>query len=69
MHEKRIELEELTGIKWNIDHIVPLKNDLVCGLHCIDNFQLLTKDENLSKSNKFNPEEYSNNTNNQNKEN
>lgn len=39
-----------------VDHIVPIKSDLVCGLHCIDNFQLLTRSENASKGNRHWPD-------------
>lgn len=39
-----------------VDHIVPIKSGLVCGLHCIDNFQLLTRSENASKGNRYWPD-------------
>lgn len=39
-----------------VDHIVPISSDLVCGLHCIDNFQLLTRSENASKGNRYWPD-------------
>lgn len=49
----RIELE--TGIPHDVDHIVPLVNQFVCGLHWEANLRIVPAFENRSKSNKFDP--------------
>jgi 5-methylcytosine-specific restriction endonuclease McrA len=41
-----------------VDHVIPLKNPLVCGLHVQNNLQLLTPSENSSKGNKFDPADF-----------
>ena len=43
----------MTGVPHQVDHRVPLKSDLVCGLHCSDNLQILEWHSNISKSNRF----------------
>lgn len=49
--QQRDELTESTKIIHNIDHIVPVISDFVCGLHWHGNMQILTKSENSAKSN------------------
>lgn len=38
---------------FQVDHLLPLKGELVSGLHVIENLQYLTKEDNLKKGNKF----------------
>jgi hypothetical protein len=42
-----------TGREVQVDHIVPLNSPIVCGLHCEDNLQLLFKEDNIRKGNKY----------------
>lgn len=45
----------LTGARWEVDHIVPLRSKLVCGLHTDYNMQAITRRENTNKGNRFWP--------------
>lgn len=53
LNNSRIELENTTGIKHNIDHIIPVIHPDVCGLSVPWNYQILTQEENVRKSNQF----------------
>lgn len=49
--------EKFTGVKWDVDHIVPLKHKLACGLHVAHNLQVIPSAVNRSK-NASNMQEY-----------
>lgn len=48
---RRLTLE--TGVRHEVDHIVPLISDLVCGLHTQANLRVITAAENSSKKNRL----------------
>ena len=47
---------EHTGFGWDVDHVVPLKSNLVCGLHCWTNFAVVPLAVNRSKGNRTWPD-------------
>jgi hypothetical protein len=49
-------LSETTGEPHHVDHIIPLRNKWVCGLHVEHNLQVLTGAENVKKLNRFKPD-------------
>jgi 5-methylcytosine-specific restriction endonuclease McrA len=55
IYDKCASTTNETGIRHNVDHIVPLQGKNVCGLHCEDNLQILTETANKQKGNKLNP--------------
>ena len=47
---------QMLGFRWHVDHIVPLKSEFVCGLHCEENLRVIPGVTNLAKSNRFWPD-------------
>lgn len=58
--EEAYELAEwrtqVTGVRWNVDHIVPLRSPKVCGLHVHTNLQVIREAENFRKGNRYWPD-------------
>ena len=52
-YKKAKKLTKETGIMHEVDHIIPITNDFVCGLHNEFNLQILTRDKNRAKFNYF----------------
>ena len=42
---------KMLGFKWEVDHIVPMSNDIVCGLHVENNLHVVPATHNRKKSN------------------
>ena len=53
IYEKSAQLTKETGIQHHVDHIVPLINNMVCGLHTEHNLQIITAESNLRKGNRL----------------
>ncbi len=47
---------KVTGFAWEVDHIVPIRSKIVCGLHCHTNLRVIPKQNNRDKGNKFWPD-------------
>lgn len=49
-------LTKEAGVRHHVDHIVPLRHELVCGLHVHNNLRVIPADENWRKHNSFDPD-------------
>ena len=53
LYQIAITMSQTTGEQYVVDHIIPLRSDVVCGLHVPWNLRVITQEENLKKSNKL----------------
>jgi len=52
-YDESERLSRETGVRYEVDHVIPLQNPRVCGLHCEINLQILTREENRAKWNRL----------------
>lgn len=51
--KERIYMSRITGLKYHVDHRIPLQGENVCGLHIAANLRVVLARDNLTKSNKL----------------
>lgn len=51
LYEYAKHVTTTSGMEYQVDHIIPLSNPLVCGLHVPANLQVITSEQNKAKGN------------------
>ena len=53
IYDLAVKRTKILGVKWHVDHIIPLQGKLVSGLHVPSNMQVILGSENHAKNNKY----------------
>lgn len=53
IYEQAYLMSKKSGIKYEVDHVIPLQGKNVCGLHNQFNLQIISMMDNRSKANKY----------------
>lgn len=56
VYDLRDRMNALGKFKYNVDHIIPLQSNFVCGLHYSTNLAVITFEENMKKGNRYWPD-------------
>jgi len=56
VYQRAAEISRSTGIPHHVDHIVPIRSKIVCGLHCPANLEAVPAAVNVRKKNLFWPD-------------
>jgi len=57
LYTEAARLTRATGVKHEVDHVIPLRGQTVSGLHVPQNLRIITKAQNAAKRNRFDPQE------------
>ena len=57
LYQIAMTMSRTTGEQYVVDHIYPLRSEVVCGLHVPWNLRVVTQAENLQKSNSLPPDD------------